>query len=75
MREVLYSLNLSTDGGFTYQSVISSQPLTNKVFKNIIIRRPYWDPKVVEVEIFAESLLPYGNTINMYRIFLISLRQ
>ncbi len=75
MREVLYSLNLSTDGGSTYQSVISNQPLTNKVFKNIIIRRPYWDPKVVEVEIFAESNLPYGNMMSIYRTFLISLRQ
>ncbi|TYT22512.1 prepilin cleavage protein [Dictyoglomus thermophilum] len=75
MRSILYSLNLSNDNGTTFQQIINSQPLTEKVFRNVIIRRPFWDPRVVEVEIFAESILPYGNTMSIYRTFLISLRQ
>lgn len=75
LRDIILSYSVSNDNGNSFIPVISNQPLTNKVFKNVTVKRPFWSYKTVELSLEASLILPYKRSLTFQRIYLISLRQ
>lgn len=75
LRDILLSYSISNDNGSTFIPVINNQPLTNKVFKNLIIRRPFWSYKTIEISLEASLIITRNRSLTLQRFYLISLRQ
>lgn len=75
LRDITLSYSISNDNGNSFIPVINNQPLTNKVFKNVTVKRPFWSYKTIELSLEASLILPYNRNLNFQRLYLISLRQ